>query len=113
MRRVIIAGVLVAAVMFALLAAGQLIDYGVFNLRIKALNTDTHASVFGVASLPRGGRRRGGDHVASQPYGPAPLDVVRAWRARGSSGPLPRAGQLRRRDAGRAVGVRVRSSCAG
>lgn len=51
MRRVIIAGVLVSAAMFALLAAGQLIDYGVFNLRIKALNTDTHASVFGVASL--------------------------------------------------------------
>ena len=37
--------------MFALLAAGQLIDFGVFNLRIRAFNTDTHASVFGVASL--------------------------------------------------------------
>ena len=51
MRRVIVAGVLVSAAMFALLAASQLIDFGVFNLRLKALNADNHASVFGVASL--------------------------------------------------------------
>src|ERR1700759_35185 len=50
-KRVIIAGVLVSAAVFALLAGGQLIDYGVLNLRIRVLNTDTHRSVFGVASL--------------------------------------------------------------
>jgi hypothetical protein len=37
--------------MFALLAAGQLINYGVFDLRITALDTDTHRSVFGVVSI--------------------------------------------------------------
>jgi hypothetical protein len=37
--------------MVTLLAAGQLIDFGVFDLRLQALNSDYHASVFGVASL--------------------------------------------------------------
>ncbi len=37
--------------MVGLLAAGQAIDFGVFNLRLRWLNTDTHRSVFGVASL--------------------------------------------------------------
>lgn len=51
MKRVIVAGLLVTAAMVALLAASQLIDFGVFDLRIGALNTDSHASVFGVVSL--------------------------------------------------------------
>jgi hypothetical protein len=50
-RRTIVAGLLVATGMVALLAASQLVDYGVFDLRIGALNTDSHESVFGVASL--------------------------------------------------------------
>ena len=50
-KRIIVAGVLVSTVMFALLAAGQLINYGVFDLRVAALDTDTHASVFGVLSI--------------------------------------------------------------
>jgi hypothetical protein len=51
MRRVIVAGLLVSAVLVALLAAGQLINYGVFELRLQALDTDTHASIFGVVSI--------------------------------------------------------------
>lgn len=49
--RLTVAGPLAAVSMVALLAAGQLIDFGVFHLRVEALNTDYHASVFGVASL--------------------------------------------------------------
>ena len=51
MRRVIVAGLLVAIAIVALQAASQAIDFGVFNLRLRALNGDKHASVFGVASL--------------------------------------------------------------
>jgi hypothetical protein len=51
MRRAIVAGLVATAVMVALLAATQLIDFGVYDLRLKALNTDTHASLFGVISL--------------------------------------------------------------
>ena len=51
MRRVIVAGLLVTTAMVALLAASQLINYGVFDLRLRAFDTDTHASVFGVASI--------------------------------------------------------------
>lgn len=50
-RRVIVLGLLATAVMVALLAATQLVDFGVFDLRIGALDTDTHASVFGAVSL--------------------------------------------------------------
>jgi hypothetical protein len=50
-RHVIAVGLVATAVMVALLAAGQAIDFGVFNLRLRWLNTDTHLSVFGVVSL--------------------------------------------------------------
>lgn len=48
---VILAGLLLSTAMVALLAASQLINYGLFNLRITALDADTHASVFGIVSL--------------------------------------------------------------
>ena len=51
LRRVIVVGLLATAAMVALLAATQLIDFGVFNLGIRALNSDKHDSVFGLASL--------------------------------------------------------------
>lgn len=50
-RRVIVAGLLATAVMVALQAASQLIDFGVYDLRLYALNSDKHGSVFGIASL--------------------------------------------------------------
>jgi hypothetical protein len=50
-RRVIVAGVLVTIVLVALQAATQAIDFGVFNLQIRAFNSDKHDSVFGLASL--------------------------------------------------------------
>jgi hypothetical protein len=50
-RRVIAAGLLVTAVLVALLAVTQLIDFGVFNLRLRAFDSDYHTSVFGVASI--------------------------------------------------------------
>lgn len=50
-KRIIVGGVLLTVVMVALLAAGQAIDFGVYNLSIRALNADKHASVFGLASL--------------------------------------------------------------
>jgi hypothetical protein len=43
--------VVATVVMVALLAATQAIDFGFFNLRLAWLNTDTHFSVFGIASL--------------------------------------------------------------
>jgi hypothetical protein len=49
--RVIVAGLLVAAVAVTLLAISQLINFGVFNLRIQAFDSDYHTSVFGLASL--------------------------------------------------------------
>jgi len=51
LRRVIAVGLVATVVMVALLAAGQAIDFGFFNLRLRWLNTDTHRSVFGIASL--------------------------------------------------------------
>lgn len=51
MRRIIVAGVVVTIAMVTLLAASQLIDFGVFDLRLQALDTDYHASVFGIASI--------------------------------------------------------------
>ena len=50
-RRVIVTGLLVTTPMVALLAASQLINFGVFNLRLSAFDSDYHTSVFGVASL--------------------------------------------------------------
>lgn len=50
-RRVIGVGLLTAGTIVALFAATQAIDFGVFNLRIRWLNADHHASVFAVASL--------------------------------------------------------------
>ncbi len=50
-RRIIVAGLLVAIAIVALHAASQAIDFGIFNLRLRELNADRHASVFGVASL--------------------------------------------------------------
>jgi hypothetical protein len=50
-KRVIVVGLIATAIMVALLAAGQAIDFGVYNLRLRWLNTDTHRSVFGIASL--------------------------------------------------------------
>lgn len=49
--RVILAGLLVAAVAVTLLAATQLINFGVYNLRIRAFDSDFHTSLFGLASL--------------------------------------------------------------
>ena len=51
MRRIIVAGLLVATAMVAVHAVTQLIDFRVFNLRIRAFNADKHDSVFGLASL--------------------------------------------------------------
>ena len=51
MRRVIVGGLLAAATILGLLAASQLIDYGVLHLRVQALDSDYHSSVFGLASL--------------------------------------------------------------
>jgi hypothetical protein len=50
-RRVIVAGLLVTSAMVALLAASQLINFGAFNLRLRAFDSDYHTSVFGLASL--------------------------------------------------------------
>jgi hypothetical protein len=50
-RRVILKGLLVAAVAVGLLAVSQLVNFGVFNLRIQAFDSDYHTSVFGLASL--------------------------------------------------------------
>lgn len=51
MKCVIVTGLLATGMMVALLAASQLINYGVFDLRYQAFDTDYHSSVFGVASL--------------------------------------------------------------
>ena len=50
-RRVILIGLLVTIAMVAVQAASQVLDFSVFDLRIRALNSDKHDSVFGVASL--------------------------------------------------------------
>ena len=44
-------GLLVTAGLVALQAASQVIDFSVFDLRLRALNADKHDSVFGIASL--------------------------------------------------------------
>lgn len=50
-RRVLIGGLMATILTVALLAASQLIDFAVFDLRLHWLDADTHASVFGVVSL--------------------------------------------------------------
>lgn len=44
-------GLLVTVALVALQAVTQAIDFSVFNLRIRAFNSDKHDSVFGLASL--------------------------------------------------------------
>jgi hypothetical protein len=51
MRCVIVAGLLVTSTMVALLAVSQLINYAVFDMRLRAFDTDYHSSVFGIVSL--------------------------------------------------------------
>ncbi len=51
MKRVIVVGLLVTLAIVVLQAASQVIDFSVFNLRIRALNSDKHDSLFGLASL--------------------------------------------------------------
>ncbi len=51
MRRIIVPGLLVTIAMVALLGATQLINFGVFDLRLQALDSDYHTSVFGLVSL--------------------------------------------------------------
>lgn len=51
MVRVVGRGVAVTVALVGLQVAGQAIDFGVFDLRVSALNCDKHYSVFGVASL--------------------------------------------------------------
>jgi hypothetical protein len=51
MGRIVIVGVLMTAALVVLQAASQAIDFSVFNLQIRAFNSDTHRSVFGLASL--------------------------------------------------------------
>lgn len=50
-KRVIVAGLLLTIAIVVLQAASQVIDFSVFNLRIRALNADKHESVFWIASL--------------------------------------------------------------
>jgi hypothetical protein len=49
--RVIIAGLLLTIALVVVQAISQVIDFKVFNLRIRALNSDKHDSLFGLASL--------------------------------------------------------------
>jgi len=51
MRHIIVAGLLVTLAFVALQAVSQAIDFSVFNLRLRALNSDKHDSLFGLASL--------------------------------------------------------------
>ncbi len=50
-RRIIVAGLLMTTAVVLLQAISQLIDFAVLDLRIRGLNSDTHHSLFGVASL--------------------------------------------------------------
>ena len=50
-RRVVLVGLLVTGGLVALQAASQVIDFSVFDLRLRALNADKRDSVFGIASL--------------------------------------------------------------
>ncbi len=50
-KRIITAGVVATIAVVALQAASQAVDFSVYNLSLRALNSDTHYSVFGIASL--------------------------------------------------------------
>jgi hypothetical protein len=50
-KRVIVFGLLATGAMVGLLAASQLINFGVYNLRLRAFDSDYHTSVFGVVSI--------------------------------------------------------------
>jgi hypothetical protein len=49
--RIIVIGLVGAAALVMLQATMQAIDFGVFDLRIRGINSDTHHSLFGIASL--------------------------------------------------------------
>jgi hypothetical protein len=49
--RIIQGGLLVTIALVGLQVASQAVDFAVFDLGIRALNSDTHHSLFGVASL--------------------------------------------------------------
>jgi hypothetical protein len=51
MRRIIVIGLLVTVALVALQAVTQAIDFSVFNLQIRAFNSDKRDSLFGLASL--------------------------------------------------------------
>jgi hypothetical protein len=51
LRRLILSGLVGTVALVAIQAATQAIDYSAYNLRLYALNSDKHASVFGVVSL--------------------------------------------------------------
>jgi hypothetical protein len=51
MRRIIVAGLIVTLAFVAIQAVSQAIDFSAFNLRVRALNSDKHDSLFGLASL--------------------------------------------------------------
>jgi hypothetical protein len=51
MRRLIIAGLVATVALVAVQALSQAIDFSVFNLGIRALNSDKRDSLFGLASL--------------------------------------------------------------
>jgi len=50
-RRLVLVGLLVTAALVTVQALAQTLDFGVFDLRLPALNSDKHGSVFGIASL--------------------------------------------------------------
>ncbi len=50
-RRIIIAGLLVTVVLVVLQAVSQAIDFKVWNLQVRAFNSDKRDSVFGLVSL--------------------------------------------------------------
>ncbi len=50
-RTIVTFGVYCAGILALATAIAQVIDYGLFDLRIRALNSNTHASVFGAVSL--------------------------------------------------------------
>lgn len=51
LRRVLLIGLGVTVALVALQAIAQAIDFGVFDLRLRSLNSDHHGSLFGIVSL--------------------------------------------------------------
>ena len=54
-RVIAVGGVIVTAAMIFAQAIAQVIDFTVYDLRIGALNSDVHSSIFGVMSLVANG----------------------------------------------------------